>query len=344
MSARRFCAFTVLLALFGWSAIASLNFIVNPYAQYPTRLVEPLVQLSRSQKVNLLQQMKSAPAGLILGSSRVLKLEPDYLEAETGLPFFNGGVNHGRPEDFLALLRFYRSEFDHYPSILVLGLDVSAFAPSNIDARLLSQPELVKLIPEVIRIRDRFQLWRELLSWQQTKSSLKALQYGWLNSRPPEVESYRPDGLLVYRQREAELAAGIYDFDAALEYNKREYRHLFADYPELSAERLAYFETLVETCRTNDVQLIVFATPLHPELTSHLRDETDYAERREELVRYLTGAADRSAVEFYDFTDITTFHGDPGSFVDGIHPLESNTRRMIDRMQEPSPRPTYVVQ
>ena len=336
----------VLLSITAWASVACLNFIVNPYAQYPVRYFEPLVQTSRAQKVLLLGQMAAPPDGLILGSSRVLKLEPDYLQEQTTLAFFNAGMNYAKPEDHLAVLRHYHEETGRLPRMVILGLDITAFSDANpVDARLLCQPELARQIPDAINFRDRYRRWQELLSWQQTKMSIQSLRRQFSgDTDEPAVESYRPDGLLVYHQRESQIAEGTYDFQAALNYNKREYMQLLTEYPRLSQRRCQLFETLVRLCHEGDVQLVVFTTPMHPELVEYLSSTTPLLERREELVRYLQGAADRHHFQFHDLTDIGSFSGDETLFVDGIHPLEPNTRQMINRLLTPSPTATYAVQ
>lgn len=72
--------------------IAITNYVVNPYSQYSTKVIAPLVQTSRATKVALMQRHDHAPEGLILGSSRVLKVEPAYLRQKLGLEFFNARV------------------------------------------------------------------------------------------------------------------------------------------------------------------------------------------------------------------------------------------------------------
>ena len=111
--ARRFCHAVVALAASAWSAVALLNWTVNPYAQYAPHFIPPLVQTSCAEKVALLQHRDPRPTGLILGSSRVMKLEPTYLQQKTGLRFFNAGVNHGKIEDVLAFVRFYEQQYGH---------------------------------------------------------------------------------------------------------------------------------------------------------------------------------------------------------------------------------------
>ena len=207
-AARRFCAAVVLWAVTAWAAVAALNFIVNPYAQYPTQLVPPRVRTSRAQKLQLLNQMQPAPEGLILGSSRVMKLEPDYLQALTGYEFFNAGVNYGKPEDALAWVRYYQQHVGRAPRMIILGLDVAAFADDPpVDARLLSLPALAEQVPEAVRWRDRGRRWQELLSWQQSRASLQSLLLLATGSQPgAEDESFRADGLLIYHLREQQTA------------------------------------------------------------------------------------------------------------------------------------------
>ncbi len=48
--ARRFCHAVVALAASAWSAVALLNWTVNPYAQYAPHFIPPLVQTSRRKK------------------------------------------------------------------------------------------------------------------------------------------------------------------------------------------------------------------------------------------------------------------------------------------------------
>ena len=344
---RRFCQVFLAITCLTFLAVAGTNYVVNPYAQYATKWLEPLVQTSRTQKVHLVAVMQPVPRGLILGSSRVMKLEPDYLERQTGYPFFNAGMNHGKPEDFLAFLRYYQDTFLQAPAMVVIGLDVQSFTDgSPPDARLLSHSELARRVPEAIDLSDRMQRWRELLSWQQTKMSAKSLKLNLLSGTTLEpVESFRDDGLIVYHQRERELIEGTYDFVSALDYNKREYKQLFQAFQKLSPVRCELFEQIAKICRANGTKLVVYLTPLHPALVHHLEQHTNYRERHDQVVGYLQTQAARNRFTFWDLTEIGSFAGDASQFVDGIHPLEPNTRRIIDRILTTQPgNVDYAVQ
>ncbi|MCA9266496.1 MAG: hypothetical protein KDA60_21700, partial [Planctomycetales bacterium] len=209
----------------GMTGVAGLNLVVNPFAEYPLHIFEPAVKTSRAEKLQLWQQLEPPAEGLILGSSRVMKLEPDYLTDQTGYRFFNAGVNYALPEDHLAMLRYFSQRSGHAPRMVVLGLDVASFSDATTtDPRLLNTTELVSQIPEAVRWRDRWHRWGDLLSWQQTRESVRSLSIQLRHRELPKpVEFYRPDGLLVYQQREQEIAAGAYDFEGPLEFNQHEY-------------------------------------------------------------------------------------------------------------------------
>src|SRR5437870_13106622 len=84
--------------------VAAFNWFVNPFQRYPTRLVGPVVADDHRTKLRLLQRQR--PELLVLGSSRVQKLEPAYLQLRTGLRVFNLGVANGLPEDDLCFFRY----------------------------------------------------------------------------------------------------------------------------------------------------------------------------------------------------------------------------------------------
>ena len=314
--------------------VAALNFIVNPMAQYTTKFFEPIVQTSRAQKVQLESALKRRPQGLVLGSSRVMKLEPDYLEQVTGKSFFNAGVNYGKPEDFLAWLRLYQSKYDGWPEIVVIGIDPSSLSREmKSDPRLMTTRELARQISDRISIKDRISVRTELLAWDHTKRSIKSLRYQLLKKKLPEpVEHYREDGLLVYDQREEEIREGTYDFESPLQYNQREYLPRYHAFGGLSEQRKQMLKEIAAGCQTNDSQLVIYLTPLHPDLRAFLVARCDYGEWLKRVVTCMYEISEEYDFDFHDFSQVKSFDGDSELFIDGTHPLEPNTRKIIDRL------------
>ncbi|TWT97569.1 hypothetical protein Pla108_17210 [Botrimarina colliarenosi] len=118
-------AFTVPL---GFGAISALNWSVDPYDQYGEHGRPPLTLTARGDKSLGVSQASPATDGLVMGSSRVLLLSRAQLEAVTGVGFYNAGVYYGRTEDFLALARRFETTRARAPRVLVIGLDIDAFA------------------------------------------------------------------------------------------------------------------------------------------------------------------------------------------------------------------------
>ncbi|MEM7477821.1 MAG: hypothetical protein AAF483_22780 [Planctomycetota bacterium] len=333
-AARKFCFLFVLLVAAALSAIATANYLVNPHGQYATRWIDPMVQTSRAEKIHLLQAYENAPEALVLGSSRSMKYEPDYLESKLGLRFFNAGVNYAKPEDWLALTKFYQERFETFPKMIVIAMDIHSMTNGEPpDARLLVQPELAKHVSHLVSSGDLWRPWGSLIGWNQTKSTFKSLKRQLL---PPEssgpIESFRSDGFLRYHQREAQISEGVYDFEGPLEYNKNEYLHYYNRYAGVSDVRKKALGEIIASCGANDCELLVFLTPLHPRLADYLREFGDFEARKADVQILMNQLSSKHGFMFRDYSDVASFGGDPSEFVDGIHPLESNTRLVIDQM------------
>ncbi len=337
MSPKRFVIVFALFIGAGLTTCALFNFIVNPYAQYPSTLVLPLVHTSRSTKVSKLDQHDTAPEGLLLGSSRVMKLQPEYLASELGCKdFYNAGVFFGKQEDNLAMLRFYRERFGTSPKILVMGVDVHGFNDGiKTDARLLNNPQMARQIQDIIPLKDRFQGVKGLVAWNQTKASIKSVVQA---IRPKDEatanEVFNPDGWVIYPQKEQEIADGVYDLAPNLSYSKKEYKFLMSGYETLSQRRIEIFLSLIDECQQSGTKVFVFLTPLHPELADYLAESTVYPDRRADVIDLLESESAAHNFAFCDLSTIETFGGSATNFIDGIHPLQGNTRLMIDRIAE----------
>ena len=94
----------------------------------------------------------------------------------------------------------------------------------------------------------------------------------------------------------------------------------------------------------NDCQVYLFATVSHPRLRERLASKTKFLELEEKALKAMTEIAVNFSAKFIDFGSIESFAGDPDFFVDGIHPLEPNTRRMIDRLLPRKSEASYAVQ
>lgn len=338
---RRFFQAFAITWFAGLVLVAGLNLAVDPYAQYGTGLKAPIVRTSRREKLELLREAElSQPPveGLVLGSSRVMKFEPQCLEAHTGYRFFNAGVYYGRTEDYLALLRASRRALGHWPRMVVVGVDIDAFTPQiGPDAELLHDGELRRDVAHLLSIDDQLRPLKELLSWQQTMNSIRSLRSGGAALAEHALEeTFSAGGTIQYHRRETEMANGVYDFAGALDFTRREYLRMYREYDNLSPQRVQAWRELVDLCTRESIELQVFLTTWQPQLLSGLEAKTTYEARKQEVLSLLRETqqqtTDLQESRVWDFTELSTFGGDSAQFVDGIHPLEPNTRRMVDVM------------
>lgn len=334
---RTFTLTFVVLLMSGLGAIAGLNYVVNPLNLYPTDLLAPLVQTTREEKVEHLSAMRQPPEGLILGSSRVLKFEPSYLSERSGLSFYNAGVTHAHAEDHVAMLRFYRERFSRWPAIILIGIDEFAFSISEpINRDLVATPELATQLSSFLSWNDRLEPLRSLVQWQQTKMSVQSLQKNILMKGALEkIESIESDGKIVYHQRERQITDGVYDYRSALAYNIQEYHQIVSRYRAICPERLCLLSQTLSQCTDSGSKVILFFTPIHPDLNRSLSEKPQYQQRLSELRVAIDQIADATKSTVYDFCDPASFDGDSAKFIDGIHPLEFNTRKMVDSMLNP---------
>lgn len=334
LSPGRFIAVWLFVVTASLTVTATINWVVNPYGQYATELLAPIVQDSRGEKLALFDQWTAAPEGLILGSSRALKFEPSYLQQKTNLKFFNFAVNHGRPEDFLAILRLYRQKFHTLPKMIVIGVDTASLndiVPD--DARLNSTPRLSEHVPDVCNWDEKLDHYFRLLSFQQLSASMKSVAKRIRRTHQDTVPEYfEPDGVIRYVVREAEMASGTYDFEAALRYNEREFTSIFGTFSCLSEKRLAYIDEVIKICAESDCKVYMFSTVSHPRLRNTLSAKTKFVSIENLAINQLREIAAKYQATFLDLSTVEHFHGDPTQFVDGIHPLENNTRLMIDQL------------
>jgi len=215
----------------------------------------------------------------------------------------------------------------------VVGVDVDAFVENpGPDARLMRHQSLRAQIPELLTLEDTMRPYRELLSWQQTKAGIHSVLRGdEMCRKEAEEESFQQDGKIIYHRREAELSRGDYDLASACEYTRKEYRRLFQDYVRLSPMRVKAWQAFTEICRTEEIEVIAFITPWRKETLASV-ESTGLFEARHTDVTSLVQETLPTFGRLADFTEIESFNGDPELFVDGVHPLEPNTRRMIDAL------------
>ncbi len=329
---KKIFAIALLSFFLGTAGIMAMNYVVNPHGKYNSSVLPSLVWTGRADKAKLLKEFDENPDVLILGSSRSMKIDPDFIKEKTGMPAFNAAVNSANAEDYYAMLRYSLDTLEKKPKYIILGIDVEAFHNNTpIDERLLFNQTLSKYLNAKDQISFKDTLI-SLLSYEETSNSFVSLYYK-ITGYPDQSTYYDDDGFLHYTRKSGTVTEQNYESKIE-EYIKR-YRARFAGYTHLSEKRKDYFEKFLALANEENIKVISFITTLHDDIIDDLKKTRNYDEIKRQLVTYLNELDQQHANFVYeDYDRVDKYDGILTAFYDGAHIHEKNAVRIAERLLE----------
>jgi len=326
--ARRFSRLFALLVALPLLAQVAFNWLVNPWGLYAPRLVAARVVDERYKKCALLRHVSPPPEQLVLGTSRVMRVEPSLVEARTGLHTFNAAIPGVIPADLLVLYR-YATEEAHAPlKRVILGIDSLIFFGGEGNYRAIqNNTQLRRFLPEGDTLVGDVGGLTLLLSPAQTVDGLASIRHalGWARTQGERWRVFDPDGLQSRSYQDEAREQGRWNF-AQIVDRQLKGRYLNPKTPNPKAFR--DLETLLALLEERKTEAVVLITPVAPRVLSHWQ-ETGFAERDRDIRARVAAIADRHGARFADFSEVESFGGDPAEFYDATHPTVVNTRRFI---------------
>jgi hypothetical protein len=339
---RFLAAFLAAAAAFA-ALYAGIARVVDPRGEFGSGLFPVVESDARAEKMRLFRAYaaEAAPAGLILGSSRAMKVHPRTLERATGQRFFNFAVDNARAEDYLAIYRWVRQQGVR-PKLLVVGLDVEALHDDDrAEASLLHDGALMATLGSggpaergllapfrgsAVRLAKQY---KATFTIEYLNDMVTAVRLALLpRSRPVPLMEFEPDGYLRYRRWELQRAAGRFRFDQDLERCLTKSLGRFEAMRRLSGRRRAYVQELADEARADGVRVVVWITTLHPLTTRYLEGHTSYAALLDGTREYLRSLA-ADGVAGFDFSRPEAYEGTESGFYDCLHIDETNADRVM---------------
>ncbi len=322
---------TFFLGCFGLLAgVALLNLWANPEGLFGTKFLPPVIADHRPEKAYLLATRRPKPEALILGSSRAMKIEPALVERYTGLRAFNAAVFYGYAEDDYALLRYAVERAGIRPRLVIIGLEWATFAPDPRNDYLNRPNQLSEYLPERTPALRYAELASTAISWPETSLSLQAIDKFFLQRTPPAPQMHiEPDGYLIRDVEERAKADGSFQLDHQMLYSRKLYQQRLRSF-SFSAERVLYFEKLLQYCRARQIRVMVFATPLHHQIFA----DQDAADRQREqaALETMRALSEQGGASFDDYTHVESFGGAADAFFDGTHIDAQNATLLVTKM------------
>lgn len=325
----RFTRIFLLVVLGGLAITAAVAVGVDPFRVFGTARIPTEVVNERVIKPELFLAATPPPQAIILGSSRVYKVDPRCVTELTGLPAFNFGVGNGNVLDWYAIMGFVRDHGRAPVRELLIGVDVDAF-DTHTDHRLEIAPQLGAYIGH------------PGLSWGEATRVLfgqDAFQYGlrsiWFYLRPQDrghPNYFGPDGLEFEPGRDEAIQRGTYSFAGETERQARRIKRLAADrFDQLSPARVALFRAIVRDAHAAGVTIEAFITPMSPVL-ARARSFSQIPEREAELDVLLAALERDGMLHYHRLAEVEDLGQDPTGFYDGAHMTASTATRLLLRL------------
>jgi hypothetical protein len=256
--------------------------------------------------------------GIILGSSRSMKLSPRELTAATGLNFFNFAVESARTEDYLAIYRWVRAHGAR-PRAVVIGLDVEALHDSDApDDRLQKNYSLRNLVETpASRVSIVLSAFKSVFTVAYVNDAARSVWQAL--RRSDRVSGFEADGYLRYFEWESQRARGVPVFPASLERCLRLYLARLEDMHGLSSARKRHLESALLEARSDGARVVVWITPLHPVTTSLLEQRTRFATLLALTRAHLADVHTKLGVPVHDFSVPARYGGTGSAWYDCAH-------------------------
>ncbi|MBI4670755.1 MAG: DUF1574 family protein [Chloroflexi bacterium] len=337
------------------AAAATINYLVNPYAIYPTRSLAPVSSNDLERSLRELENPNHQPELVVFGSSRSSRLLPRDLECYSGLKSANQAYAGATPEGYFALAS-YMLENKPAPKMLLIGVDIEAF---QIAAKFGDKVSAIPRLQRYLNGASQLQNWwldaTSLVSSAQLNDSARVMArlYGadltqptWLDRNWKEFVNTLAPRKQAATTTQAKTASatpaptktprppkGTINRAEITPANViKHYRNRFRDYTALSTEQQDYFQALIQLAYAKNIPVKVFITTLHPQLIAELNKQGFYPKRYADVRAWLKKLSQAYAFDYYDFSTPDKFGGNNTDFFNLSHVDEVNSARLIGAM------------
>ena len=326
----------VLFAAGVFAAAAAAVGIVDARGQFGTGIFPVVVSQTRAEKSRLFSAFHAAQPvdGLVIGSSRSMRVAPSFLSARTGRRFFNFGVDDARAEDYLAIERWVRSH-GAAPRLVIIGLDIEALHDDDQpDPEFLTDARFRRIVDGYDDGWTALRSYKSVFTVWYALDTLASLRVSLRHDRRPRYR-FEQDGRLRNDTLDAERARGEPVFADNLDACVDVYIRRFAKMKTLSARRRAYVERTLAEIHAAGGRSLVWLTPLHPVAIARLQETTRYRELRRQAVDYLAQLRSVAGVDTLDLSDPDLFGGVRSiEWDDCAHPDDAEEGRIAVRLAD----------
>lgn len=313
-------AFVAVVLLLFAGGIAT-NMVVNPRGEFPHQWLPPVPSEDAAYKTYLLDR-QPPPEVLVLGSSRMQKIDPQDIQRSGNLTAFNFAVAGTQPADSL---RVYRGlvQRGYHPKEILVGLDINRIEPHEDEHR--TQAAFGPLHEDAAGLRDQVMAGLRTFTFQYLRDSATSLYFALEGPRPIGI-TFDEDGLAHFRAWEEAEANGSFDLDKSLAAAIGAGGYL--PYGGLDPVQVTALQELTARALANGTTVRMVITPIHARLEQSY-GVSGYPQARQAVVD-LARSLCQPGVHAFNYTRVAGFGGLEGGFFDGVHYNAANAARLVE--------------
>ncbi len=315
--------------------IVSSNFLINPRGNYPPSFFPTLVTNYRNKKVNDFANLDETPEMVIIGSSRALSLNPEYIEDKTGISSYNFAVTGTYLDEYLVIMRyvFDQSKLDP-PKVILIdrpGFTVGYGATAN-----RAPLQFFPYIDQESRSKLFINRVTDLINLHQFTESLYVLQFFMFNQDYQPVWTIYENGFGIPHINKS-LGEAIGD-SLSNRLDRKSCDNFFPD------ESMPILEEMVTLAAQHQTSILFYTSPANPEYVKahqeQIQDNNLEGEKSEcgkilsDFYRNLVASNSQVHSIFFPHPDDFNGYSDERGYYDGSHMTEINNNLLLDAMSE----------
>jgi len=306
----------------------SKSLLKGEYVNINLNIDERLLQKS------LIENQKTIPGTIILGSSRVMQINNSILKKDG---FFNHGVSGASIEDIAAILELYQKKYNKIPENVILGLDPWSLNSNNGQKRFISLNNeyqsffYYKNILNKDIIKQKIVEWKQLISPSYFYSSARL--FFSLRS-PVNIFTYLKTGISLRLPDGSTLYDKSYIDRTQNQVLKEAQRYILGDiysveeFNNIDALKKRELNFIILYLIKNKCNVTLYLSPYHPIVYDFLKKTSKYNNifQSESLFQDLAHKNDLNIKGSFSPYNLNLTSKD---FLDGMHPNKFTSESIL---------------
>lgn len=323
---RSFLTAYIVAAAAGMALVFALAVIVDPYNIFGVEFFRPILLTTRNDKLRLLRETPQKPDIIILGSSRVFKMDPARIEERAKRSVFNASVSFARAEDHYAMTKYIVQDLGITPKQFIVGVNLGEFNYEETEAETINNSGLRKYvgINRAHVVKTQLQTLKKRFNQRYLRDIFVSLAWNSRGFPNPTINFDERGGQIFNRTNAPDPKAVSITMNLA--------EDLFRGMTALNPARIAYIEKFLAFAKEKNITVTVFLLPFPAAARVELERTTSYPA----LINEFLSAADRwkkdYGIAFFDFSTPEKFNGSEDDFDDSTHPSHRNLDFITDHL------------